>query len=57
VRFRSVKTLVHRMRKQYTSLLRQEVARTVCEPEEVDEEIHFLCEALIGAKGRLDPSK
>ena len=51
----SVKTLIHRLRKEYTSLLREEVARTVCQPEEVDEEIHFLCEALIAAEGRLDP--
>jgi RNA polymerase sigma factor (sigma-70 family) len=51
----SVKTLIHRLRKQYASLLREEVARTVCQPEEVDEEIHFLCEALIAAEGRLDP--
>ena len=51
----SVKTLIHRLRKQYASLLREEVARTVCEPREVDEEIHCLCEALIAAEGRLDP--
>jgi RNA polymerase sigma-70 factor (ECF subfamily) len=51
----SVKTLIHRLRKQYASLLREEVARTVCEPEEVNGEIHCLCEALIAAEGRLDP--
>jgi hypothetical protein len=49
----SVKTLIHRLRKQYASLLREEVARTVCEPREIDEEIHCLCEALISAEGRL----
>jgi hypothetical protein len=48
-----VKTLVHRLRKRYTELLREEVARTVTDPKEVDEEIHALCEALIAAEGRL----
>jgi RNA polymerase sigma-70 factor (ECF subfamily) len=51
----SIKTLIHRLRKQYASLLRDEVARTVCDPREVDEEIHSLCEALIAAEGRLGP--
>jgi RNA polymerase sigma factor (sigma-70 family) len=51
----SVKTLIHRLRKQYASLLREEIARTVCDPTEVDEEIHSLCEALIAAEGRLGP--
>jgi DNA-directed RNA polymerase specialized sigma24 family protein len=51
----SVKTLIHRLRKQYAALLREEVSRTVCEPGEVDEEIHSLCEALIAAEGRLGP--
>jgi RNA polymerase sigma factor (sigma-70 family) len=49
----AVKTLIHRLRKQYTTLLREEVARTVCDPVEVDEEIHALCEALIASEGRL----
>jgi hypothetical protein len=51
----SVKALIHRLRKQYAALLREEVSRTVCEPGEVDEEIHSLCEALIAAEGRLGP--
>jgi len=51
----SVKTLIHRLRKRYASLLREEVARTVCDPGEIDEEIHSLCEALIAAEGRLGP--
>jgi RNA polymerase sigma factor (sigma-70 family) len=51
----SVKTLIHRLRRQYASLLREEVARTVCDPGEVDEEIHSLCEAMIAAEGQLDP--
>jgi RNA polymerase sigma factor (sigma-70 family) len=50
-----VKTLVHRLRKRYTELLREEVARTVTDPKEVDEEIHALCEALVAVEGRLSP--
>jgi RNA polymerase sigma factor (sigma-70 family) len=51
----AVKTLIHRLRKQYHALLREEVARTVADPSEVDEEVHALCEALIAAEGRLGP--
>jgi RNA polymerase sigma factor (sigma-70 family) len=51
----AVKTLIHRLRKRYTALLREEVSRTVSDPAEVDEEIHALCEALIASKGRLGP--
>lgn len=48
-----VKTLIHRVRKRYSELLREEVARTVTDPETVDVEIHALCEALIAAEGQL----
>jgi RNA polymerase sigma factor (sigma-70 family) len=51
----AVKTLIHRARKRHQALLREEVARTVGDPHEVDEEIHALCEALITAEGRLEP--
>jgi RNA polymerase sigma factor (sigma-70 family) len=51
----SVKTLIHRMRKRFASILRHEVARTVSDPVEVDGEIHALCDALIAAEGRLVP--
>ena len=51
----SVKTLIHRLCKQYASLLREEVTRTVSDPGEVEEEIHSLCEALIAAEGQLGP--
>jgi len=50
-----VKTLVHRLRKRYSALLREEVARTVSDPEEIDNEIHALCDALIAAEGRMGP--
>ena len=51
----AVKTLIHRLRKRYTALLREEVGRTVSDPAEIDEEIHALCEALIATEGRLGP--
>jgi RNA polymerase sigma-70 factor (ECF subfamily) len=51
----AVKTLIHRLRKRYTALLRDEVGRTVSDPAEIDEEIHALCEALIASEGRLAP--
>ena len=46
----AVKTLIHRLRKRYTALLREEVGRTVSDPAEIDEEIHALCEALIATR-------
>jgi hypothetical protein len=49
----AVKTHVHRLRKRYAALLREEVGRTVSDPAEIDEEIHALCEALIASEGRL----
>ena len=51
----SVKKLIFRLRKRYASLLREEVARTVSDSREIDEEIHSLCEALIMTEGRLEP--
>jgi RNA polymerase sigma factor (sigma-70 family) len=51
----AVKTLIHRMRKQFAILLREEVARTVSDPAEIDAEIHSLCEALVASEGRLGP--
>jgi RNA polymerase sigma factor (sigma-70 family) len=51
----AVKTLIHRLRKKFTTLLREEVARTVSDPAEIDQEIHSLCEALVASEGRLGP--
>jgi RNA polymerase sigma-70 factor (ECF subfamily) len=51
----AVKTLIHRLRKQYTGLLREEVGRTVSDPGEIDDEIHALCAALVASEGRLSP--
>jgi RNA polymerase sigma factor (sigma-70 family) len=42
----SVKRLVHQLRRRYRALLREEVAQTVEKPEEVDEELRYLCAAL-----------
>ena len=49
----AAKTLIHRFRKQYSVILRQEIGRTVSEPEAIDQEIHALCDALVRAEGRL----
>ena len=51
----AVKTLIHRLRKWYTALLREEVGRTVSDAAEVEEEIHALCTALIASEGWLGP--
>jgi RNA polymerase sigma factor (sigma-70 family) len=50
-----VKTIVHRMRKRYRTILREEVGRTVSDPANIDEEIRALCEALRASGGRLGP--
>jgi RNA polymerase sigma factor (sigma-70 family) len=50
-----VKTLIHRLRKRYTALLREEVGRTVSDPAEIDEETHALCDALVASEGWLGP--
>jgi RNA polymerase sigma factor (sigma-70 family) len=50
-----VKMLIHRLRKRYTALLREEVGRTVSDPAEIDEEIHALCDTLVASEGRLGP--
>lgn len=38
----TVKSAVHRLRQRYRQLLRDEIAQTVAEPGEVDEELHHL---------------
>jgi hypothetical protein len=38
----AVKVAVHRLRRQYRELLRDEISQTVAGPEEVDEEIRYL---------------
>ena len=42
----AVKVAVHRMRQRYRELLREEIAHTVEEPDQIDEEIRQLFAAL-----------
>jgi RNA polymerase sigma factor (sigma-70 family) len=51
----ALKTLIHRLRKQYAALMREEISRTVSDAADVDTEIRQLCEALIAAEGRIMP--
>jgi len=51
----TVKTLIHRLRKRYFAIVREEVARTVSDPAEIEGEIRALCDALIAAEGRVKP--
>jgi RNA polymerase sigma-70 factor (ECF subfamily) len=38
------------MRQRYRELLREEVAQTVDNPEDVDDELRYLCSALAAGK-------
>jgi RNA polymerase sigma factor (sigma-70 family) len=51
----NAKVLIHRLRKQYTSLVREEIARTVEDAADIDGEVHALCEAIIAAEGHIRP--
>jgi DNA-directed RNA polymerase specialized sigma24 family protein len=42
----AVKVAVHRLRRRYRQLLREEIAQTVAEPAEIDEEIRYLLSCL-----------
>ena len=44
----AVKTAVYRLRQRYRQLLRDEIAQTVAEPDEVDEELRHLVSVLSG---------
>lgn len=46
----AVKVAVHRLRRRYGDLLRAEIAQTVADPAEVDEEIRYLVAALGSAR-------
>jgi RNA polymerase sigma-70 factor (ECF subfamily) len=43
----ALRMAVHRLRRKYRSLLREEIAETVSMRKEIDEEIHFLMSRLI----------
>ena len=45
----AVKSAVHRLRQRYRQLLRDEIAQTVADPAEVDEELRHLFAVLAGA--------
>ena len=49
----AVKTMIHRLRRRHAQLLREEVAQTVLDPNDVAAEVHALCEALVEAEGRV----
>jgi RNA polymerase sigma factor (sigma-70 family) len=49
----AAKTAIHRFRKQYSAILRQEIGRTVSNPADIEREIHALADALVAAEGRL----
>jgi RNA polymerase sigma-70 factor (ECF subfamily) len=51
----SLKTQIHRLRKQYTAIVREEISRTVSDSADVDTETHELCQALIAAEGWVIP--
>ena len=44
----AIKTAIHRMRSRYRALVRDEVARTVATPDQVEEELRCLRVALSG---------
>lgn len=44
----AVKTAVHRLRRRYGECCREEVARTVAEAGDVEEELRYLCETMAG---------
>jgi RNA polymerase sigma-70 factor (ECF subfamily) len=44
----ALKVAIHRLRKRYRELLRQEIADTVVDPAEVESELRFLASALTG---------
>ena len=48
-----VKTLLHRLRRRHGQLVRDEVARTVADPAQVEAEVRALCEALAAAGSRV----
>jgi RNA polymerase sigma-70 factor (ECF subfamily) len=51
----AVKTLIHRLRKQHSAFVREEISRTVSDSADVDAEVHELCEAIIAAEGWVVP--
>ena len=50
----TVKRLVHRLRQRYRSFLREEVAETVADPSEIDDEIRYLCGVLAAGSDAIE---
>jgi len=50
----TVKTLIHRLRKQYMAVVREEIGHTVSDPAEIEDELRALCDALTASEGRLE---
>jgi RNA polymerase sigma-70 factor (ECF subfamily) len=48
----AVKRLVHQLRERYRALLREEVGQTVEKPDEIDDELRYLCAALSAVEGK-----
>jgi len=46
----SIKRLVHQLRKRYRTILREEVADTVENPDDLEDELRYLCAALATAQ-------
>ena len=44
----ALKVAIHRLRKRYRELVRQEIADTVADPAEVESELRFLAAVLTG---------
>jgi DNA-directed RNA polymerase specialized sigma24 family protein len=42
----ALRVAIHRLRRRYRELLRDEIAQTVASPEEIDDEIHYLLSCL-----------
>jgi RNA polymerase sigma-70 factor (ECF subfamily) len=42
----AVKTAVHRLRRSFQTALRKDIAETVSDPDDVDDEIRYLVRAL-----------
>ena len=51
----AIKTLIHRLRKRNTAIVREEILRTISDPDDVEAESRELCEALIAAEGQIQP--
>jgi hypothetical protein len=51
----AVRTLIHRLRKRNTGLVREEIMRTVSDSADIEAESRELCEALIASEGRIQP--